>query len=234
MKKILALFAAVMMLCAFGAPVLADSEGTIVQSSCNIVKSGDYYLVYCYAQVHNNSDEIICLDEGTFELSGGEQLLYSGQVSQLWPYFIAPGEDGYLFDIASFEPNENGAVVPNVTGLHYNLRYMTIDPAYAGQQLEIVPRIEKGAAEDELSIVCEVRNPTQKDAYDATVAFGLYTDGGSMIYADGRTLSDVGIPAGGTTLVRFDLDELFIEQWMSYGAAPSKVRATAMFRSNDD
>ena len=234
MKKYVALMLAVLVMCAVCAVGLADGEGSVVQSSCNIVKSGDYYLVYCYAQVHNNSDHIICLDEGVFELSSGEQLLYSGAVSQLWPYFIAPGEDGYVFDIASFEPNEDGIVVPNVTGIHYNIKYMTIDPAYAGQKLQVAARLEQGASADDLAVVCEVYNPARMDAYDATVSFGLYTAGGSMIYADGKTLQGVGIPAGGTVLVRFDIDELFAQQWQSYGAAPAEVRATAMFRSNDD
>ena len=114
MKKMMAMLLAAALLCMLCACALAAGEGTVVQSSCNIVKSGDYYLVYCYAQVRNDSDSIICVDEGTFELSGTDQLLYSGQVSQLWPYFIAPGESGYLFDIASFEPNEDGAVMPRV------------------------------------------------------------------------------------------------------------------------
>ena len=36
-----------------GVPALAQDEGAIVQSSCNIVQSGEYVLVYCFAQVHN-------------------------------------------------------------------------------------------------------------------------------------------------------------------------------------
>ena len=234
MKKWMTAALAALMLFALCGVGFATNEGTIVQSSCNIVKSGDYYLVYCYAQVHNNSDQIICLDRGTFQLSSGEQLLYSSEVSQLWPYFIAPGQDGYLFDIASFEPNEDGVVVPNVTGIHFNNTYMTIDQAYAGQDLIIEAQLENGVGENDCDVICKITNPTQMDAYDATLAFGLYTDGGALLYADGRTLDDVGIPAGGTVLVRFELDELFVEQWKSYGASPSEVRATAMFRGNED
>lgn len=234
MKKLLAALMAALLLTALGAAAMADSEGTIVQSSCNIVRSGDYYLVYCYAQVRNDSDAIICLDKGTFEIAGGDQLLYSGEVAQLWPYFIAPGEEGYLFDIASFEPGENGVVAPNVTGIDYNIEYMSIDPSYAGQALHVSAEIGCGAGEDDMHVICEIKNPTRTDAYDATVAFGLYTDGGTMIYADGRTLQGVGVPAGEKVLVRFEVDELFVRQWKSYGAEPGSVRATAMFRDGDD
>lgn len=234
MKKWITLMLAMLILGALCAGGLADSEGTIVQSSCNIVRSGDCYLVYCYAQVHNNSGDIICLDRGTFEIASGEQLLYSGEVTQLWPYFIAPGEDGYLFDIALFEPGENGLSAPNVTGIDYNIQYMAIDPAYAGQQLDVRAELVQGAGENELSVVCEISNPTRMDAYGANIALGLYTDSGAMIYADGRALQDVGIPAGGEVLVRFAVDELFVRQWKGYGAEPAGVRATAMFRSGDD
>lgn len=232
MKKWAAMILAAVLLTAFISTALADGEGAIVQSSCNIVKSGEYYLVYCYAQVRNQSDSIICIDKGTFQLSNGEQLLYVGEVSQLWPYFIAPGEEGYLFDIASFEPNEDGVVVPTVTGIHYDLKYMTIDPAYAGQTLDVDARIEGGV--EDMVIACQVSNPTASAAYDATIAFGLYSDSGALIYADGQTLKGIGIPAGGSVYVRFDVDELFARQWSAYGAEPAQVRATAMFRNNDD
>ena len=69
MKKWLAalLLALLLPACALG-----DSEGVIVQSSCNIVQSGNYYLAYCFAQVHNNASTVICLDRGTFDLQNGE------------------------------------------------------------------------------------------------------------------------------------------------------------------
>ena len=71
MKKMLAALALALTLptCALG-----DSEGVIVQSSCNIVQSGDYYLAYCFAQVHNNASTVICLDQGPFDLQSGETL----------------------------------------------------------------------------------------------------------------------------------------------------------------
>ena len=96
MKKWLAalLLALLLPACALG-----DSEGVIVQSSCNIVQSGNYYLAYCFAQVHNNASTVICLDRGTFDLQSGETLLSTSEVAQIWPYFLNPGEDGYLFDI---------------------------------------------------------------------------------------------------------------------------------------
>ncbi len=231
MKKMLAALALALLApaCALG-----DSEGVIVQSSCNIVQSGDYYLAYCFAQVHNNASTVICLDQGTFDLQSGETLLSTSEVSQLWPYFLSPGEDGYLFDIVSFEPDESGApVIPSITGISYNLTYLPIDSAYANFDLEAVSEIVQDASGD-VSVVCRLTNSTDMEAYSPTVAIGLYTESGSMIYADGTTLQDVGIPAGGTVLVRFDVDSAFIKQWQSYGAAPAQVQTNASFRRDED
>lgn len=234
MKKWVLAFSALVLALALAVPGMAQDEGVIVQSACSIVRSGEYYLVYCFAQVHNNSDSIICLDEGgSFDLHSGEQILSTSQVSRLWPYFINPGEDGYLFDIVPFEPNENGVVVPSVTGISYNLKYMTIPQAHGGYALDAISSLEYDAAGD-LIVTCELINPTQMDAYDPAMAFGLYTQEGSMIYADGVTLQDVGVKAGGSVLLRFRVEDVFVEQWKAYGAQPAQVRVNAMFRMDED
>lgn len=234
MKKFVlwALLAAMLLCATFG---LADAEGVIVQSSCNILQSGEYYLVYTFAQVHNNSDSIICLDQGTFELHSGEQLLASQKVSRMWPYFLNPGEDGYLFDIVSFEPDENGTpVVPAVSAIDYSITYMQVNEAFGSHDLSAVSEIQNGAADGSLRVLCEITNTSDEPAFDPNVSFGLYTDAGQMIYADGTTLNGVGIPAGGTVLVHFDVDAAFVSQWNSYGVTPTQAHVNASFRTESD
>lgn len=230
MRRVLALLIALLMGVSLAA---ADSEGNVTQYSCSIVQSGEYYLVYCFAQIHNDSNSVICLERGSFDLHSGEQLLATEEVSQLWPYFLAPGEDGYVFDIISFEPGENGAVVPQVSGISYNIEYMTVGEQTVSRDLACVSRVEQDVYGG-VTVVCELTNGTEDIAYDPTVAFGLYTDEGSMIYADGKTLKDVGIPAGGTTIVRFRIEDVFVKQWDSYGAKPAEVRVNASFGTDDD
>lgn len=230
MRKVFALLLALMMGAGCAA---ADSEGTVTQYSCSIVPSGEYYLVYCFAEVHNDSQNMICLERGSFDLHSGEQLLATEEVSQLWPYFLAPGEDGYFFDIVPFEPGENGTVVPQVTGVSYEVQYMTVGEHVLSRDLSCVSRIEKDAYGD-LTVICELTNGTEDTAYDPTVAFGLYTGEGVMIYADGMTLKDVGIPAGGTVIARFRIDDVFVEQWESYGVSPAEARVNASFGTDED
>ena len=224
----------VLLMLLFACAAVAENEGVIVQSTCNIVQSGEYYLVYCYAQVHNSSDQIICLERGTFDLVNGEYLPSTSEVTQLWPYFLNPGEDGYVFDIVFFEPDEYGnPVVPSVTGISYQIEYMTVDNAYASYGLDTSATLETDAS-GAMSVVCRLTNNTQVDAYDPTVSFGLYTQAGYMLYADGQTIQNVGIPAGGTMLVRFGLDDVFISQWSAAGMMPEQVQVTGSFRNDQD
>lgn len=234
MKRILAAMMLALLLCALAIGGAAEGEGVVSQASCSIVPSGDYYLVYCFAQVHNASDEVICLEEGMLSLMNGEQLLSTSDVSQIWPYFLSPGEDGYLFDIVAFEPNEDGVVVPNVSGISYDLKYMTIPKEHASYALDAQARIELDEASGEMNVICKISNPTDMDAYDPTISIGLYTLSGVMIYADGVTLQHVGVPAGQTVLTRFPVDSVFVEQWKTYNALPDEARVSAVFRTNED
>lgn len=234
MKRVLAAMVLAVLLCMAALCGMAEGEGVVSQATCSIVPSGDYYLVYCFAQVHNASDEVICLEEGMLSLMNGEQLLSTSDVSQIWPYFLSPGEDGYLFDIVAFEPNEDGVVVPSVSGISYDLQYMTIPREHASYALEASARIELNEETDELSVICEITNPTEMDAYDPTISLGLYTHSGVLIYTDGVTLQHVGIPAGQTVLTRFPVDSLFVQQWKTYQALPEEARVSAVFRIDED
>ena len=223
-----------LLLCVCASCLAEEEPVVVVRSSCSIVRSGDYYLVYSFAQVHNNSDDVLCLNEGTFDLIGGDQILSTREVSQLWPYFLSPGQDGYLFDIVPFEPGGSGMDAPVVTGLSYDLHTMRVDAAHASFALNAEARIETDATTGEMMVICEIDNPTQMDAFDPTVTFGLYTAGGDLIYADGATQQSVGIPAGGKMMVRFFVDKAFVEQWRSYQALPASARVSASFRVDED
>ena len=238
MKRNMRIFAAAglmaLLLLAACVPGMAQEECAVTQSVCSIVRSGNNYEVYCFAQIRNNSDKVVCLDEGTLELHNDDQLLASQWVGQIWPYFLSPGEEGYLFDVVTFEPNEDGIVVPSVTALNYDLKYMEIDPAYAGQRLETNVRLETEGDGCRVTLICEVKNAGQEEVYHPTISYGLYSDAGQLLYTGGTTLYDVGIPAGGTVLARFDVDRVFADQWSSYGVTPSQAAVHAMYRSEAD
>ena len=233
MKKTARMLIGLTLAMMLGTGALAQDEGTLVQSSCNIVQSGEYALVYCFAQVHNNTDQTICLDEGSLHVMNGEETLASERLTRLWPPFLAPGQDGYVFDIATLASGGEAAM-PTVTNVSYDLTYMTVNTAYGGQALEAQAYMEVSDGTGRLSAVCAITNTTDRDVFGATVAVGLYTDAGQMVFADGLTLGDVGVPSGGTVLVRFDVDEALTQQWRSYNALPTQAYAQAMVTAQED
>jgi hypothetical protein len=147
---------------------------------------------------------------------------------------IAPGEDGYVFDVVAFEPDENGQpVVPQVTGMEYIMQYMAVEEEFSSLDLFVTSEIERDARGG-MNVVCTVTNETDMEAWNPTIAFGLYTDSGAMVYADGLTLFNVGIPAGQTLNIRFDVNDEISDQWNTYGANVTGVHAVGAFRDGTD
>lgn len=211
---------------------LADGGGQVVQSSCSTMQAGNVWVAYCYAQVYNPTDDVICLEAGSFDLLSGGDRLASGVVEQITPYFLNPGESGYLYDAVVFEP-EDGETMPQVTGISYDMHYMTVESGYAAPKLSAQAesfRQENGDYTFEIT----VRNDTDRPAWGPTVAFGLYSSGGALLYADGRTLESVGILPGNSVVVRFDVARGFTDHWQEYGVSPDEVRAVASFGGGDD
>ena len=206
-------------------PVLADPGANVIQSSCSIMEADNSFIVYCYAQVYNGTSNVVCMEKGSFELRSGDDMLVSGSVEQMTPYFLKPGESGYLYDAAVLDRAE-GEGVPSITGLSYNINYYTVDDAFANRDL-VVTGEQQREPDGSLAVLLRVQNPLEEEAWSPTLAGGLYTEGGALLYCDGRTLENVGIPAGGEMTVRFDISKLFAERWAEYGADPAQVKATA-------
>ena len=217
-----------------GAVALADAGGTVIQTSCSIIQGEDSWLVYCYAEVYNSTENVLCLEEGSFDLFSGDQILATGEVTQMYPFFLGPYEHGYFFDMVVFEPDENGNLLtPNVTRIAYDVEYMTIDSVYASRLLSTdakLNRLDTGSLEVEI----EVENITEETVYSPVVAYSLCTSGGAMIYADGISLANIGIPSGDSVLVRFEVAKAFVNQWEAYGALPTEVNPIASFQGNED
>ena len=223
-------FAAVLcLLLALSRPGLADEQAALAQTSCSILQAGDSWIVYCYAQVVNGTDSTLCLEQGDFEVLSGDGVLGSGTVEQLSPYFLGPGEEGYLFDALVLE---DAADAPQVTGLSYDLQYLTVDPLYSSRSLPITAELLAG--EDGLTAELTIENDQEATVWSPALAFGLFTEGGSLLFADGRTLENVGVPSGAEAIVRFDIAPALLERWAEFGAEPAEVRASCAFGGDDD
>lgn len=212
-----------------------DALGQIAQVACSIQPGDEGYLVYCFAQIFNGGDRVIALDDGTLELVSGEQLLADQSVEQIWPSFINPGEHGYVFDVVRIIGEDGQQTqVPQVTGLDYRLSYMSTETAYANIKLDVQAQIEQRREDGPMTVTCAVKNNTDTDAAEPTITYGLFTEGGTLVYAGGRKLDDITIPAGQTIGVSFEVEASFVTQWIAYGAKPTQVQVNAVFRNNED
>ncbi len=203
--------------------------GMVAQSSCSVLDTEGGHLVTCYAEVVNVSGDVICLEEGTYDLLSGDEVLAAGQVQPIMPYFLAPGERGYLCDAALVE-NET---MPPITALRYDVEYLTIDGRYAPTALLCTP--ERMEREDGgLTVELLLRNETDETAWSPAVSYGLYSGSGALLYADGRTLDGTGIPPGGSLRVRFTVLGALLERWDGFGAPPEEIHASACFGGDED
>ena len=219
------ILAAMLLMLVAALPVPADEGASVIQSSCSIMEADNSFIVYCYAQVYNSTRNVVCMEEGSFELRSGDEILVTGSVEQMTPYFLKPGETAYLYDAAVMDWTE-GEGIPYITGLSYNITYYTVDDAFANRDL-VVTGEQQREPDGALAVLLRVQNPLEEEAWNPTLAFGLFTEGGALLYCDGRTLENVGIPAGGEVTVRFDVSRLFTERWAEYGADPAPIRAIA-------
>ena len=51
MKRMARMLGGLLLLLMLGTGALAEPEAAVVQSACNIIPSGEYDLVYCFAQI---------------------------------------------------------------------------------------------------------------------------------------------------------------------------------------
>ena len=229
-KKTIILF----FLLLFPALALCEGELTVLQSSCSIVSYGEVYRVHCFAQVHNYSDQVVGMQTGSFRVMNGETVIAEEEVDRLWPYFLGPGEDGYVFGTAVFNPDENGnPVVPSVTGLNYTFETMEVRSGTANQQLFAQAEIERMGSGSCL-VTCTVENTGEITAYNPVIAFGLYTGSGTMIYADGKQLEQIGIVPGSSIVIRFPISLQLTKQWDDYGVTPDEIKLSASYRADED
>ena len=214
------------------APAMAENELSIVQSSISIVRQEAGWLLSCYAEVRNDSAQVVALEEGHFSLTAQGGPLANGAVGSLMPYFLSPGQIGYLRDTVQIPPLE-GDEQPLVTGLSYALTALPVDSALQSEGLSV--RMERMERENGgLLVELRLQNTTASPIWNPTLAWGLYASGGALLYADGRTLGNIALPGGDETIVRFDVPAAYVDRWDEYGAEPAEVRAMASYGGDED
>ena len=213
---------------------IAAADLNVVQTSCNILVSEEECQIVCCAQVHNDSDTLAGLDHGFFRLVNGEEVVAEEGISRIWAYFLDPGGDGYVFETVRFYPDEEGQLeVPTITGVTFEMVDMFVPVTVQNQMLSTEMHIERMEAGGYV-LVCTLKNDTAETAWNPQVTYGLYTDGGSLLYADGRSLDNMGISGGNQIELRYMVNPQIVAQWISYGVEPAEVRVKGYYRQETD
>ncbi|MBR1709378.1 MAG: hypothetical protein IJ719_11180 [Clostridia bacterium] len=231
MKRFLAVLAAFLMV-----SFMASAEDTIrvVQTACNILVYGDECQVFCCAQVHNDTNRILGIESGTVRLLYEDTVVAEEEVERLWPYFLDPGGDGYLFQLIRFLPDAQGnPVIPAITGVIYDLNTMNVPATMQNQMLESTLEIER-TQNGGYAIVVSAKNAGEETVWDTMITYGLYTSGGSLLYADGESFDQMGISPGSQLEKRFSINSQIVAQWENYGVEPAEFRVFAYYRSDTD
>ena len=233
-KKIAALVLLIGILTACCGLAQAEEALSVSQTACSIIETEGVYLIYSYAQVHNNSDQVVCLAQGTYELTAGGESLGVYEVEEIWPDFLSPDADGYLSNLLIYDPEEqeNGDA-PAITGLTYDLETMSVSTDLQNYDLEVTAEFAEISSGD-ISVQCRIKNTTEEDAWNPIVVYGLYTSGGSLVYCEGKMLDNIALPAGSEIITTFTVSGTQGGQWKSYGAFPTEIKALASYRIDTD
>ncbi len=153
--------------------------------------SGGSY-VYLFADVVNSGDKPVRFGSALMEVYDGEGgALGSGDGFSCYPDTLAPGDAGVMW--GSFKA-EKGTITDHaltVTG-----KSVKESPTY---RLPCTVRQEGDA------LYAVVENDAEFARFGVTAVFTLRDEMGRLVWMQAVTLNDVGIPSGGSVIVRRDL-----------------------------
>jgi len=231
MKKGFLLFCLCLMLLPAG---IASASLNVVQTSCNILMGEDECRIVCCAQVHNDSDHLAGLEHGFFRLINGEEVIAEEGIRRIWPYFLDPGGDGYVFETVTFYPDEDGHLeAPAITGVTFELNDMNVPLTVENNRLNTEMHIERTET-DGYIMACTLKNDAMETAWNPQVSFGLYTEDGLLLFADGKSLDNIGISGGNQIEIQFIVNPQIVAQWGEYGVEPAEVRVAGYYRQETD
>ncbi len=219
--------------CAAGAPFCPPVRSATARASFNLLQhraERNYYLAYCFAQVHNNASTVICLDRGTFDLQSGETLLSTSGSRRFGRTSSTPARTAICLTSFPSSRMKTAARRSLHHGHFHNLTYLPVDAAFAklrpfGGFGNRSGRLRHSGCDlppdqfDEMDAITRPWPSAQRYGQRRDALFGRYD-------APGRGYS--GRRHGAES--SFRRGRAFVAQWQSYGAMPTQVHTNASFR----
>ena len=232
MKKFFILLLALLLLCS---TALADASLQVVNTMYQIIPYYDSAIGVYYAEVVNNGDTLICLDD---ERSRVEVMDSEGNVvlsEEIWnttPAVLAPGETGYVVPFRMYMDEVDVSALTDYAIHLYAEEATYFDPtAYLpvdGISAEF--RVETDDWGDAVTtLYTTFTNTSDQVAYNFNFVLGVYDEGGALIYTCDASTFDVGVPVGESVIVRSKIDEVITSYWAENGIVPASVNVIGYY-----
>lgn len=229
MKRLFFLLLTCCLLLSAGA-ALAEGGLTTVNAMFVLTPSYSDYVGYAYAEVVNNSSEMLTVDYETSSLklmNAAGEVLHTEEIYFLCPQAIGPGETGYVMvesvyletDVA--EQLVTYSMTINGSDAWYMdpLTYLPDDSLTA----DLVAATDDYG--DEITwLYVLMENPNKGLLFDYCCVVGLYDQQNRLIYATEIQTYNVGIPAGQSSMLRAEIPEELTAYWAEKGITPTNVK----------
>lgn len=227
-KRLIALFAAVLMVAMLVPAALAAGQMTLEKEAFLVLPSyGTTVYGYYFAEIQNTGDAALKLQDAVLILKGkeGDELKKREWFSS-YPQVINPGESAYISvydyldteeakdEITSYSFDIKGSTQPSMKTTMYTVE----DAAY---------QLEQGDYSNSAYVTALIKNETDVPCYNINAVIVLRDAEGELLFVDSTTLYGAGIPAGGEILVRREIDSSIVDHFVDQAIKPASVEVLA-------
>lgn len=223
-KRIVGMLVALIMICGI-LPAYAAGGIDTTEETWYVVSHSDDYRVYYYAVVTNTSDEPEEINDLLFEIKdSGETSIESTSKFKLYPEILEPGQSGWLVISQDVKDIDSRSVID-----HYALtitskknddeavRLLTAGAEY----------LEEDEDENEDVLRATVTNSGADNVFEITAAVAARDAEGKLLYVASAATKDIGLPAGGSLLIRSEIKSDIVDALEDAGVEVASAEAVA-------
>lgn len=224
MKRIVGMMVALILVCGI-LPAYAAGGIDAVEENWYVVSRSDNYRVYFYAVVTNNGSAPESVNDLLFEIKdGAETTIESTAKYKLYPEVLEPGQSGWLTITQDVKDIEDVALIDHCA---LTITSKANDDEAARLLTATAEYLAEDEDENENVIRAAVTNSGEGNAFEITAAVIARDADGKLLYVDSAATKDVGLAAGDSLLVRWEIKSDIVDALEDAGIEVASVEALA-------